>query len=150
MQEDIQPRLESSKKLASLANDALKAFREDNPQAFKELVEVYSGKSADLALFGHGKFHIAVKKGEVEIQPDKIQGSGATGRGATTPETLMAILEGKLTVLEAFHKGDLVARANSAELHRAYDFFARFSDAAMRSKKLQKVLSDFRSTFGQK
>jgi hypothetical protein len=150
MPENTRPESESSKRMASLANDAVRAFREDNPQAMQELLEAYNGKSADVALFGHGKFHVAVAKGEVHIEPDRMRGSGATGRGATTPETLMAILEGKLTVLEAFHKGDLVARAESAELHHAYDFFVRFSDAAMRSKKLQKILGEFKMAFGEK
>ena len=142
------PNPESSEKLAALANEAVRAFREDNPEAFKELVEAFNGKSADLALFGHGRFHVSVSKGDVDIQPDKLRGSGATGRGATTPETLLAVLEGRLTPLEAFFKGDLVARADSAELHRAYDYFVRFSDAALRSKKMQQVVAIFRETFG--
>jgi len=138
---------DDSHKLADLANEAVRAFREENPDAFKELIAAYSGKSADVALFGHGKFNIAVGKGEVEIQPDKMRGGSATGRGATTPETLMAILEGRLTPMAAYFKSDLVARADSAELHKAYDYFVRFSDAALRSKKLQNLLAKFRETF---
>jgi hypothetical protein len=76
-----------------------------------------------------------------------MRGSSATGRGATTPETLMAILEGRVTPMAAYFKSDLVARADSAELHKAYDYFVRFSDAALRSKKLQNVLTKFRETF---
>ncbi len=142
------PQPDSSEKLTELANEALRAFREDNPDAFKELVKAYEGKSADVALFGHGRFHVAVSKGDVEIQANRMRGSGATGRGATTPETVMAILEGRLTPLEAFFKGDLVARAESAELHKAYDYFVRFSDSALRSKRLQQVASEFRKAFG--
>ncbi len=97
-----------------------------------------------MALFGHGRFHVAVNKGDVQIEADKLRGAGATGRGATTPETLLAILEGKLTPLEAFFKGDLIARAASPELHAAYDYFVRFSDAALRSRRLQQILTEFR------
>jgi hypothetical protein len=139
---------DSSEKLTGLANEALRAFREDSPDAFKELVKAYEGKSADVALFGHGRFRVAVSKGDVEIQPNQMRGSGATGRGATTPETLIAMLDGRLTPLEAFFKGDLVARAESAELHKAYDYFVRFSDAALRSKRLQQIASEFRKAFG--
>jgi hypothetical protein len=138
---------DDSHKLAELANEAVRAFREENPDAFKELIAAYSGKSADLALFGHGKFSVAVTKGAVEIQPNIMRGSSASGRGATTPETLMAILEGRVTPMAAYFKSDLVARADSAELHKAYDYFVRFSDAALRSKKLQNVLTKFRETF---
>jgi len=138
---------DDSQKLAELANEAVRAFREENPDAFKELIAAYSGKSADIALFGHGKFSVAVAKGAVEIQPNIMRGSSATGRGATTPETLMAILEGRVTPMAAYFKSDLVARADSAELHKAYDYFVRFSDAALRSKKLQNVLTKFRETF---
>jgi len=137
-----------SHKLATIAKEAVDAFRADNPEGFKELAATFSGKSADLVLFGHGRFHVAVLKGEVDIQPDKMAGTGATGRGATTPETLMGILEGRLTPLEAFFKGDLIARADSAELHKTYDAFVRFSDAALRSKKMQSVLTRFRDAFG--
>jgi hypothetical protein len=139
---------DDSHKLAELANEAVRAFREENPDAYKELIAAYGGKSADVALFGHGKFSVAVSKSGVDIQPDKMHGSSATGRGATTPETLMAILEGRITPLAAYFKNDLVARAESAELHTAYDYFVRFSDAAMRSKKLQNVLAKFREAFG--
>ena len=117
---------ESSERLAALANEAVLAFREENPEAYKELVQAYSGKSADLALFGHGRFNVAVVQKELKIEPDKMRGSGATGRGATTPETLMAMLEGRLTPLEAYFKGDLAARANSAELHKAYESVCAF------------------------
>lgn len=150
MNEQHKSKYPRSDKLASLANDALRAFREENPEAFKELVKVYDGKSADVALFGHGKFNILVAKGDVDIAPDRMGGSRVAGRGATTPETLMAILEGRLTPLEAFFKGDLVARAQSAELHRAYDYFVRFSEAAIRSQRMQKVIEEFKRLAGVK
>ena len=143
-----QPTPESSKTVAALATNAVRAFREDNPDAFKELVNAFAGKSADVVLFGHGKFHIAVSKGDVDIEPDSMRGSGATGRGAIAPETLMAILEGRMTPLEAFFKGDLVARAASPDLHKAYEYFVRFSDSALRSKRMQQVLQSFREAFG--
>jgi hypothetical protein len=145
-----QPSRESSDKLAALANEAVRAFREENGEGFRELVNAYEGQSADVALFGHGRLHIAVSHGTVDIRPDQMRGSGATGRGATTPETLLAILEGKLTPLEAFFKGDLVARSSSAELHKAYDYFVRFSGTALRSRRFQQLLEQFRQTFGQK
>ena len=135
---------DSGDKLARLAKEALQAFREDNPDAYKELVQAYDGKSADLALLGHGRFHVSVSKGEVEVLPNEVRGKGVTGLGATTPETLMAIVEGRITPLEAFFKGDIVARAHSDELHQAYNYFVRFSEAALRSKRLQKVASEFR------
>lgn len=97
-------------------------------------------------LFGHGKFNVGVENGEVNIRPNEMRGSGALGRGATTPETLMAMLEGRITPLEAYFKVDLVARAESAELHRVYNYFLRFADATMRSQRLQSLLEKFRET----
>jgi hypothetical protein len=135
---------EDSNKLAALAREALDAFQADNADSYKELVAAFAGKSADLVLFGHGRFHVSVSEDRVDIQPDMLRGSGATGRGATTPETILAILEGRMTPLEAFFKGDLVARADSPDLHQTYDYFVRFSDAALRSKRLQNVLAKFR------
>ncbi len=80
----------------------------------------------------------------VGIEPDAVRVEVSTGRGAVAPETLIAIVEGKLTPLEAFFKGDLIARANSADLHQAYNYFVKFSDAALRSERLQEILVRFR------
>lgn len=136
---------ESSRDLAALAEDAIRAFREENPEPYQELVKVFEGKSADVALLGQGKFNISIHNGEVCIEPNVSRGGACTGRGAVAPETLMAIVEGKLTPLEAFFKGDLIARADSADLHQAYSYFVKFSDAALRSERLQEILNRFRS-----
>lgn len=150
MAKQDQPRkpLPSSDKVAALAKEAVEVFQKENPAAYNDLIKTFDGKSADVALLGHGKFHISVQKGQVSMEPNVIRGGASTGRGAITPETLMAILEGKLTPLEAFFKGDLIARANSADLHLAYDKFCEFAETALRSKGLQNVLAKFREQFG--
>jgi hypothetical protein len=135
---------ESSRNLAALAEKALQIFREESPEAHKELVQTFEGKGADVALFGHGRFHVAVQKGEVSIEPNVVRGGASTGRGAIAPETLLSIVEGRLTPLEAFFNGDLIARAGSADLHLVYENFVKFSEAALRSKRLQELLGDFR------
>ena len=135
---------ESERQFAALAEEAVKAFREENPDAYSELVKAFDGMSADLALLGHGKFHVSLSKGDLQIEPGMVRGPESTGRGAIAPETLLAIIEGKLTPLEAFFKGDLIARANSANLHLAYDYFVKFADAALRSKRLQDLMGRFR------
>lgn len=135
---------ENERQLAELAEEAVRAFREENPEAYEELVKAFNGNSADLALLGFGRFHVSLEKGDLRIEPGVVRGAGSTGRGAIAPETLLAILEGRLTPLEAFFKGDLIARAHSKELHKAYDYFVRFADAALRSKRLQELLGRFR------
>lgn len=141
-----QPR--SSDDVAALAEEALKVFQQENPEAYKDLVETFEGKAADVALLGHGKFHISVQKSEVSIEPNVIRGGASTGRGAITPETLMTILEGKSTPLQEFFRGNLIARANSTDLHLAYDKFVEFAETALRSKELQEILAKFREQFG--
>jgi hypothetical protein len=139
---------DQSSELAELAEEAVKVFRDENAEAYEELVEVFNGKSADLALLGHGKFHVALEKGDLHIEPGVVRGASSTGRGAVAPETLTAILEGELTPLQAYFKGDMIARASSPDLHLAYDYFVLFSDAALRSKKLQELLVRFREITG--
>lgn len=133
--------------LVKLAHEAVEVFQKENPTAFNELVSEFDGKSADLALLGHGRFHARVQKGNVSFEPNVARGAGSTGRGAIAPEVLMAILEGRLTPLEAFFKGDLIARSESANLHLVYNKFVEFSHLALRSKDLQDVLSRFKERY---
>jgi hypothetical protein len=121
----------------------VETFREENLEAYKELVEALNGKSADVALLGHGKFHISIETGNLRIRPGVTRGAKSTGTCIVAPETLNAILDGRLTPLEAFFEGDLIARADLADLYRAYRYFVRFSDAALRSAKLKELLTRF-------
>ena len=139
------PDSDASKRTAAMASDALKRFREENPEAYRELTETFEGRSADVVLLGNGKFNVSVEKGEVRIEPDVMKGSGAP-RGMISPEALMEILEGRRTPLEAFLAGDLVARAESQDLHLAYNTFVKFADTALRSKSLNEMLYRFKET----
>lgn len=139
------PDSDASQKTAAMASDALKSFREENPEAYRELTETFDGRSADVVLLGNGKFHVSVQKGEVRIEPGVLKGSGAP-RGMISPEALMEILEGRRTPLEAFFAGDLVAHADSQDLHLAYNTFVKFADTALRSKSLNEMLGRFKET----
>jgi len=140
------PDSEASRKTAAMAEEALKGFREENPEAYRELTETFEGKSADVVLLGNGKFHVSVHKGEVRIEPNVLKGGSGVSRGMISPETLMEVLEGRRTPLEAFFAGDLVARAPSQDLHLAYNTFVKFADTALRSKRLNEMLARFRDT----
>lgn len=134
--------------VVELAREAVEIFRKENPDAYEELVRAFEGRGADLALLGgHGTFHAEVRDGQVEIDPKGIGRSPLTARGAAAPDTLMAIVEGRLTPLEAFFKGDVVAQAHSADLHIAYGYFVKFADAALTSEGLQDVLRRFQEAY---
>jgi hypothetical protein len=135
---------DSSARLAALAEQAVRTFREENTDAYNELVEAFDGQSANVAVFGLGKFSISVEGREVRVDRSLRQGPGIA-RGAIYPETLVAITEGRISPLESFFKGDLIARAPSADLHRAYGYFVRFSDTALRSERLQELLREFQA-----
>src|SRR6185436_6091362 len=126
---------DASHQTAALAEEALNTFRKENAEAYRELTKTFEGRAADVVLLGNGKFHISVANGEVRIEPERIKGSGVP-RGMVSPETLVEILEGRRTPLEAFFAGDLVAHADSQDLHLAYNTFVKFADTALRSKKL--------------
>jgi hypothetical protein len=141
-----QPPREGDRIVEELAKDALGAFRTDAKEAFDQLVKTYDGAAAIVGVFGLGSVTIAVSRGQVHINPNPKEVSATViGRGAIYPETLVAISRGEVTVLDAFHKGDLLARAESGELHRAYGHFVKFSDAIARSEKFQGVLKTFRA-----
>lgn len=140
-----QQRLENkdaSARLAGLAEKAVEAFREEDSDAFAELVEAFEGKSANIAVFGVGKFSIAVTDHEVRIDQNLLHGP-ETARGAIYPEAAVAITEGRVSPLESFFKGDLIVRAPSPDLHRAYGYLVKFSDAALRSERLQELVGEF-------
>ena len=137
---------ENQQTIEDLAHKALGAFRSDAKKEYDTLVKAYEGCNAVVGIFGMGSVTVAVSKGEVHINPNPKQVSTKTvGRGATYPETLVALSKGQLTALEAFHRGDLVARAESGDLHTAYGFLVKFSDAALRSARLQGVLGEFQT-----
>jgi hypothetical protein len=144
----VKEQRKKDEELAELAREAVEAFRKEQPEAHEELVRAFDGRSADLALLGgNGRFHVEVRDGEVVVDPEAIGKGRLTARGAASPETLMAIMEGRLTPLEAFFKGDVIARAKSADLHIAYGYFVKFADAALTSEGLQKVRERFSRTY---
>ena len=134
--------------LEKIAKEALSAFRSDAKKEYESLVAAYEGASASIGVFGLGSVTVAVREKKAGINPPANQCPPMVGRAAVRPETVVAISEGKVTVLDAYHKGDLIVRAESGELHKAYGFLVKFSDAALRSEKLQKVFKDFRKNTG--
>ena len=112
---------EGAKAVAKLAEDALAGFKADAKGAYSELVKQYEGVSASVGVFGMGSVLLSVAKGEVHINPDDKRRGNHRGAGAISPEALVAISEGKMTVLDAFHRGEVVVRAESDALHEGYD-----------------------------
>lgn len=136
---------EGQRHFAEIARRALEAFRADAQEAYAQLVREYDNSSAVIGVFGMGSVTLAVSGGEATIldkAPDNP--SRLIGRGAAYPETVLALSEGRITPVEAFHSGDLVVRASSEELHRAFGLMVKYSDTAVRSERLQAVLKEFR------
>jgi hypothetical protein len=134
-----------------LAREALEAFKADAPKEYQALVKEYEGQSAVVGVFGMGSVDVAVSRGEVHVGESKSKDKKRPcAHGATYPETILAISRGEITPLEAFHAGDLVVRAPSEELHKAFGYMVKFSDAALGSRGLQRVLGKFREQSGLK
>ena len=137
---------EGQGQFAAIARRALEAFRADAQEAYAQLVKEYDNSSAVIGVFGMGSVTLAVRGGEAAIHeqaPDKP--GRLVGRGAAYPETILALSEGRVTPVEAFHSGDLVVRAASEELHRAFGLMVKYSESAVRSERLQDVLKEFRA-----
>ncbi|MBR0696736.1 hypothetical protein [Bradyrhizobium lablabi] len=134
-----------------LAREALEAFRADAPEDYDVLVKEYEGQSAVVGVFGMGSVNVAISRGEVHLGESEAKGkTRIIARGATYPETIIAMSRGEVTPLEAFHAGDLVVRAPSEELHKAFGFLVKFSASAVASKGLQRVLEKFKEQSGLK
>ena len=134
------------RQLAEFARRALEAWRSDATAEYEQLVKTYEGCSAVVGVFGLGSITVTVSGGVAQVHeeaPDRQP--KVIGRGAAFPETIVALSEGRITPIEAFHAGDLVVRADSEELHRAYGLMVKMTDSAVRSKRLQSVLKDFRA-----
>lgn len=135
---------EGNEIMAKFASKALEAFRGDLKEEYAELVKAYDGSAAAVGVFGIGSVTIAVQNGEVAINPAAEKCPPLIGRGATYPEVISALAQGEVTALDAFHQGHLVVQAeDSGQLHRAYDFFVRFSGKALESRRLHNVLQEF-------
>lgn len=135
---------DKSREIASMAEEAVKVYQEENKEAYNELIKTFDGKSTDLVLLGNGRFHVSVRNGSLKIEPDVMRGEAGVARGLIGPETLLELLDGKRTPLEAFFAGDLVAEADSKDLHLAYNSFVRFADTALRSQRLNEMLGRFK------
>lgn len=134
-----------NEEMMKLAKDALAAFRADAKKAYAELIKQYEGSTVVVGVFGIGSVSLSVEKGEVKLNPDAREVKEVRGRGAIYPETIVAISEGRLTVMEAFHQKGIVVHSGSENLHEAYESFCRHSEAALKSKRLQKTLKEFRA-----
>lgn len=139
---------DGNKIVAQYAERALKAFASDAPKDYKKLIEAYNGQSAVIALFGVGSAAVAVQDGKVLVGEASGKKSRMLARAATHPETISALADGRTTALEAFHVGDLVVRAPSEELHRAFGYMVKMSGSALSSSKLQELLKEFRKDMG--
>ena len=139
---------EGAKMIAKLAEDALSAFRADDKNAYAELVKQYEGAAVVVGVFGIGAVTLAVQKGAVKVNPDTKDVGKLSGRAAVYSGTVAAIADGKLTVMEAYHRNELVVRAPSATLHEAYDSFCKHAESALKSKRLRKNLAEFRKFAG--
>ncbi|MBL3596353.1 hypothetical protein JMM63_12345 [Rhodovulum sulfidophilum] len=135
---------DGAKAVEKLAADALAGFKADAKKEYAELVKQYEGASATVGVFGMGSVEVSVLSGEVHINPGAKRMGEQRGVGAISPEALVAISEGKMTVLDAFHRGEIVVRAGSEALHEGYDSFLKNSEAALKSNRLQKTLAEFR------
>lgn len=130
---------------------ALEAFRADMPEAYAEVTRRYEGGSISVGVFGVGMASVAVHKGQVEIAPNAKGQARMLGRGAAHPETLAALAKGKMTLLDAFHRGELVVQAEQSQtLHEGYNLMAKYGDSALRSARLQEVFAAFCEAAGIK
>jgi hypothetical protein len=131
--------------VANQAQQAINTFRADNPAEFQEMVGEFDGRDANLAVFGFGRMNVRIANGEVSVRPGL--GTGEMARGAIYLEALQAIRQGVLTPLQAYFRGDIVVRAPSGDLHRAYGFFVRFAELAFASESMREHFDAFDTNF---
>ncbi|MGK9236347.1 hypothetical protein KXS07_31485 [Inquilinus limosus] len=134
---------EGDRLVAEMVQGTLDALREEAREQYNKLLEQYRGTAAAVGIFGVGSVTLAVVEGQIQVNPPADRVPPLRGRGALYPETLVAISEGQMTILDAFHRGELVARANAEDLHRAYDSFTEVTEVAIRSSRIREVVSRF-------
>lgn len=139
------PRRPGDETLEKYARRALEALKADLPQVHAELVRAYEGQAVAVGVFGLGMVVLSIKNGAAQVNPPAKQTGTLVGRGATYPETIAELAAGRLTVLEAYHRGDLAVQSGRSEtLHEGYNRMLKYSDAALKSKRLNEVFEDFR------
>ncbi len=142
--------MKAKKPVAEYLKKAISIVKSENPEKFDKIAKDAEGKVAYVTVEDEESFTVAVsKKGEVKISKGKPKDK-PTGVGIINNSTFFDILDGKQTPLEAFFRADLTANANSRDLHLAYDVMTRGADLAIRSKKLQDLIDDYRESRGIK
>jgi hypothetical protein len=149
MTDDFAPREASvtpgDQVVANRARQAIATFKADNPAEFLELVREFDGRAANIAVFGTGRMNVRVTHDDVTIDPGL--GDGENASGAIYMETAQAIMQGRITPLQAYFRGDIIVRAPSEDLHRAYGFFVKFAELALTSSAMREHFDDFRADF---
>lgn len=131
--------------VAKLVRDAIAALRVHRGQKYDEIIRTYEGCNAVVRIFGLGSVTIAVSDGEVYVGAvDKARDTRMLGRGAIYPQTIVNMLEGRITALDAFRTGELVIDGSSRELSKAYRLLSEVFDAA-HSQRLQSILNELRA-----
>jgi hypothetical protein len=139
----VEKQREGDRLVAEMVQGTLDALREEASEEYNRLLEKYRDTAAAVGIFGVGSVTLAVMDGQILVNPPAERTPSLRGRGALYPETLLAITEGRMTVLDAFHRGELVARANSEDLHGAYDSFTEVTEVAIKSQRMRQVVSRF-------
>ncbi|NDJ74616.1 MAG: hypothetical protein GYB65_00035 [Chloroflexi bacterium] len=138
--------LRTQTRLATLAQRAAHIFSVENPTTYQEIVQRVNGRSIDVLLIGIGWLRVAMVDCCVCIYPLPTRDQGVLTYVALTPDTLIALIEERLTLMDAFFRGDLIVQVGSAVLHVAYEYCRQIADTARQSRRLQWVIFRFRNT----
>ncbi|MDQ6868886.1 MAG: hypothetical protein M3178_10950 [Pseudomonadota bacterium] len=130
--------------LAQLSGKAIEILRSEQPALFQEVVMAFNGKRFDVALFGEGKFHVAVDSGEIQVLPF-VMGSAVAYRVGGYPSAIADIAEGRLTPLEGFFRAAIVAFGSAKDLSVGHAYILKLTKFAQSSRAMQNLVAEFKT-----
>lgn len=129
--------------LAELAQRALQILRSEQPALFRELVKAFDGKAFDVALFGQGKFHIAVSDGDIRVYAF-VEGGAVAYRTGGYPSAVADIAEGRMTPLQGFFRALIVAFGSAKDLSVGHAYSVKLAKVTKESVAMQDVVKQFK------
>lgn len=144
---------EASRVAASAAatlDAALRILRADTPAAFYRLADELRGLAVGLEVEGE-RFTVLGLDAAVRVDP-AIDPTGAPDgrvRVRTTRRTILALIDGRKTFLEAVLDRDLTLHAELDLLPRLSRAMACFVEGAVRTRRMRGLLNEFRAASPQ-
>lgn len=131
----------SPERFSTLVRRSLSVLRAEHPESYAVLCRDLRGERLGLAIDGE-EMTVAFTGGEAEVLE---RGGGETVGFGSARRTLIELLDGRLTLLEAIESGGVYLRGEVAAMARFHDGLVDYLRGAVRCPGFPALMKDLRA-----